>query len=110
MYQAEYVRQLTEEEQTSLEASLQSSDSFTTRHCQILLSIASRKRSGEIVSELHCSAQTVRNAIKAFQEKGIVSLSRGSNHPHQINYKIDPKVIEALTELLHQSPWTMGSQ
>ena len=108
MYPAEYVRQLTEEEQATIVAGLRSSDSFTTRRCQILLSSASGKRSGEIVSELHCTAQTVRNAIRAFHEKGIACLSRGSNRPHHITYKIEPTVIESLKGLLHQSPRAYG--
>jgi len=108
MHPAEYVRHLTEEEQGFLETGLQSSDSFTTRRCQILLSSVLGKRSGEIASELHCNAQTVRNAIKGFHEKGIACLSRGSNRPHQIRYKIEPTVIEVLKELLHQSPREYG--
>jgi len=108
MKPALYVRKLTEEERSALEAGLRSSNSFTTRRCQILLSSASGKRSGEIVSELHCNAQTVRNAIKAFHKKGLSALTPQSNRPHHIKYKIAPSVIDALTELIHQSPREYG--
>ena len=108
MKQPIYVREISVEEREALEKGLRSSNGFTVRRCQILLSSAAGKRSGQIVAHLHCNDQTVRNAIRDFHQKGLEALQPGSNRPHNISYKIEPEVIEPLKELIHQSPREYG--
>lgn len=108
MKQPIYVRELRDEEREALEKGLRSSNGFTVRRCQILLSSAAGKRSGQITAQLHCNDQTVRNAIKAFHQKGVEALQPGSNRPHNITYKVEPAAIEPLKELIHQSPREYG--
>ena len=108
MRQPIYVRELSSEEREALEKGLRSSNGFTVRRCQILLSSAEGKRSGQITAELHCNDQTVRNAIRDFHQKGLDALQPGSNRPHRISYKIEPEAIEPLKELIHQSPREYG--
>ena len=104
MKQPIYIRELSQEEQAVLEAGLRSSEVFTVRRCQILLSSARGKRALQIAQALHCDDQTVRNALHAFHEKGLAALEPGSSRPHQIMVAFDPKQVEQLKGLLHQSP------
>jgi transposase len=108
MRQPIYVRELSTEEREALEKGLRSSNGFTVRRCQILLSSAEGKHSGQITAQLHCNDQTVRNAIRDFHQKGLEALQPGSNRPHSISYKIEPEAIEPLKELIHQSPREYG--
>ncbi len=108
MRQPIYVQELSPEEREALEAGLRSSDAFTVRRCQILLSSATGKRAREIAEEIHCNDQTVRNAIHAFELKGLAALSPGSSRPHQIRVGFDPDQAEQLKALLHQSPRDFG--
>ena len=103
-----YVRAISQEERDQLEAGLRTSEAFTVRRCQILLSSASGKRAQEIAEALHCDGQTVRNAIHAFHIKGLAALSPGSSRPHQIDRAFDEPQVEQLKELLHQSPRDFG--
>ncbi len=104
MRQPIYVRELSQAERDSLKAGLRSSDAFTVRRCQILLSSASGKHALQIAQALHCDDQTVRNAIHTFHEKGLAALSPGSSRPHQIAVAFDQQQVERLKGLLHQSP------
>ena len=108
MRQPIYVRELSTEEREALEKGLRSSNGFTVRRCQLLLSSAEGKHSGQITAQLHCNDQTVRNAIRDFHQKGLEALQPGSNRPHSISYKIEPEAIEPLKELIHQSPREYG--
>ena len=104
MKQPIYIRELSKEERDALEAGLRSSEAFTVRRCQILLSSASGKHALQIAQALHCDDQTIRNAIQAFHEKGLAALQPGSSRPHHIAVAFDPKQAEQLKGLLHQSP------
>ncbi len=108
MRQPIYVREISRKERKELEKGLRSSDGFTVRRCQILLSSADGNHSGQIMAQLHCNDQTVRNAIRDFHQKGLAALQPGSNRPHNIKYKIEPEAIEPLKELIHQSPREYG--
>ena len=70
-----YVRALNPEEQAGIEAGLRSSDAFTLRRRQIGLSSSRKQRPKVIASNLGCATQTVRNAIHAFEEKGLACLT-----------------------------------
>lgn len=65
----------------------------------------------QIAKSLGCNPQTVRNAIHAFNERGLPeTLQRGSKRPHTIHRAFDPERAEALRELLHQKPRKFGKQ
>src|SRR6478735_9172927 len=81
-----YVRPVTDAERAQLVAGLRSSDAFVHRRSQILLASARGEQAPQIARHLGCDAQTVRNAIVAFDA------ARG----------------EQLRALLHQSPRTFG--
>ena len=104
-----YVRPLTDAERESLEAGLRSPDAFTLRRCQILLASDRGENAYEIARSLGCNPQTARNAIHAFNQKGLPeALQQGSKHPHTVHRAFDPEQAEGLRELLHQKPRKFG--
>ena len=104
-----YVRPLSDAERETLEAGLRSPDAFTLRRCQILLASNRGKNAYQIAHELGCNPQTARNAIHAFNEKGLPeALQPGSKHPHTVHRAFDAQQAEALRELLHRSPREFG--
>ena len=103
-----YVRPLTDAERDQLAAGLRSSDAFVLRRSQILLASARGEQAPQIASHLGCDAQTVRNAIAAFNARGLAALQKGSSRPHRFRVAFDPARGEQLRALLHQSPRTFG--
>ena len=104
-----FVRPLSDAERESLEAGLRSPDAFTLRRCQILLASNRGQNAYQIAHELGCNPQTARNAIHAFNQKGLPeALQPGSKHPHTVHRAFDPEQAEALREMLHQDPRTFG--
>ena len=78
-----FVRPLSDAERETLEAGLRSPDAFTLRRCQILLASSRGENAYQIARSLGCNPQTVRNAIHAFNEKGLPqALGQGSKRPH----------------------------
>src|SRR5919199_216406 len=73
-----YVRPLEDAERTRVVAGLRSSDAFVHRRAQILLASARGEQAPRIARHLGCDAQTVRNAIAAFNARGLAALSKGS--------------------------------
>ena len=106
-----FVRPLSGAERQTLEAGLRSSDAFVLRRCQILLASSGAENAYQIATSLGCNPQTVRNAIHAFNERGLPeALKPGSKRPHTIHRAFDPKRAEALRGLLHKSPREFGKQ
>ena len=104
-----FLRALTPAEREQLQAGLRSADAFTLRRCQILLASARGENAYQIAHELSCNPQTARNAIHAFNEKGLPeALHPGSKHPHTVYRAFDPEQAEALRELLHHKPRKFG--
>jgi transposase len=101
-----FVRPLTDAERQHLEAGLRSPDAFVLRRCQILLASAKGERAPQIAPHLGCDSQTVRNAIRAFNQQGLASLARGSSRPHTFHAAFPGEKAEGLRALLHQSPRT----
>lgn len=103
-----YIRELSPIDRTSLEAGLQSRDSFQLRRCQILLASARQEKPQQIAAYVGCTAQTVRNVIHDFEARGLACLVAGSNQP----VSVEPVLTEAkrgeLQAILHQSPRTYG--
>jgi transposase len=108
MPNAIFVRSLTAAERSALEAGVRSSDAFMLRRCQILLASARGETPIHIARHLSCNDQTVRNAIHAFNEKGLASLQPGSSVPHHIGRAFEAEQAERLRTLLHQSPRNFG--
>lgn len=103
-----FVRPLTNVERQALEAGLRSADAFRLRRCQILLASARGERASQIARALSCDDQTVREAIQAFQARGLAALSPGSRRAKTIHRAFEPAMAERLRALLHQSPRTFG--
>jgi transposase len=107
-----FVRPLSDAERKTLEAGLRSPDAFTLRRCQILLASDRGENAYQIARSLGCNPQTARNAVHAFNEKGLPeALQPGSKHPHTIHRAFQGlEQAEALRELLHQKPRKFGKE
>ena len=103
-----YVRPVTDAERAQVVAGLRSSDAFVHRRSQILLASARGEQAPAIARHLGCDAQTVRNAITAFNTRGPAALRKGSSRPHRFHVAFDAARGEQLRALLHQSPRTFG--
>src|SRR5260221_10601721 len=103
-----YVRALNPAEQAGIEAGLRSSNAFILRRSQILLASSREQCPREIARNLGCATQTVRNAIHAFEQKGLDCLKQQSSRPKTVQAQFDQAKCEALRALLHQSPRTFG--
>lgn len=106
-----FVRPLTDAERESLEAGLRSSDAFVLRRCQILLASSRGELAPRIGESLGCNDQTVRNAIRAFEECGVErAITRGSSGPKTVCRTFDAERTEELKDLLHHSPREFGKE
>jgi transposase len=103
-----FIRPLTEDEWTRLETGLRSKEAFVLRRCQILLASAGGKRPAQIASDLACASQTVRNAIRAFNQRGLACLTEGSTRPKSAEPVLTECKRQHLQSFLHQSPRTFG--
>src|SRR5919107_4165910 len=103
-----YVRKLSEKERECLEAGLRSRETFVMRRCQILLASARGSSPPKIAESLGCASQTVRNAIRAFNEKGLDALIAGSSTPKRVYPAFDANSAERLRGMLHRSPRDFG--
>jgi transposase len=103
-----FVRSFSEEEREALEAGLRSKDAFVLRRSQILLASSRGESPLRIARSLGCGSQTARNAIHAFNERGLGALEPGSSRPRRTQAALDEKSAEAVRELLHRSPREFG--
>jgi transposase len=104
------VRELTEEERQSLTKGLRSSKPFTVRRSQIILSSIRGERVPRIAEFLGCDEQTERDAIVAFNERGVAALEMGSRRPKTIQPMFSDDGLEKLKALLHRSPRDFGKE
>ncbi|HEX6510107.1 MAG TPA: helix-turn-helix domain-containing protein [Chloroflexota bacterium] len=102
------MRPLTDAERDTLKAGLRSSDAFTHRRSQILLASARGETPPAIARHLGCASQTVRNTIRAFNERGTAVLQEGSHRNHTIHTTFDATGLEQLQALAHRSPRDFG--
>ena len=105
-----FVRSLSENERESLEAGLRSKDAFVLRRCQILLASSRGLSPPKIARSLGCGSQTARNAIHAFDERGLDALTPGSSRPKRVRAAFGEEGAEALREMLHRSPREFGHE
>jgi transposase len=99
-----FVRPLTDAERAQLATGLRSSEAFVLRRSQVLLASARGETAPHIARQLGCDDQTVRNAIAAFNTRGLATLRKGSSRPQRIHAAFDLARGERLRALLHQSP------
>jgi transposase len=103
-----YVRELTSEEQHSLEKGLSNKSAFSVRRCQILLGSATGLKAGEIAGQLHCSDETVRATIHAFHEEGLACLEQKSSRPHSASFSFSAEALARLPDIVATSPRAYG--
>lgn len=103
-----YVRRLLDDEREKLEAGLRSKEAFVLRRCQIILASARGLRAAAIGELVGCDDETVRNVIKAFNERSLEALQRRSTRPHRTQAAFSTERAERLRELLHRSPRDFG--
>ena len=102
------LRPITEDERQRLEAGLRAKEAFVLRRCQILLA-ASRGQFAPVIAEaVGCDDETVRDVIRAFNERGLACLERQSSRPHTIHMAFSEATMPRLKEVLHESPRKYG--
>jgi transposase len=104
-----FVRTLSKKRR-ELEAGLRSSDAFVLRRCQILLASSRGEHPPRIAENLGCGSQTVRNAIHAFNERGLGAPVAGSSRPKEVHAAFDEGRAESLRQMLHHQPSKFGKQ
>jgi len=112
-----FVRSLRTAERQALERGRKSADAFTVRRSQILLASADGLGPAAIGRLVGCTAQAVRNAVRAFGAGGLGCLSAKSHARKDPGRAWDRKHDEDLKDLLHRRPrefgkptslWTLG--
>ena len=103
-----FVRPLSEAERVALGQGLRSADAFTRRRCQILLYSEKGQRPSQIAAALGCSAQAVRNSLRAFAAEGLACLLQKPSRPKTIHAVWPRARDQDLRALLHQSPRHFG--
>jgi transposase len=103
-----FVRSLTDQERRQLRTGLRSREAFTLRRCQIVLASSEGQWPSEIAATIGCAVQSVRNAIKAFNERGLASLQERSHQTKTSQLIFTAEKREQLRALLHQSPRKYG--
>jgi transposase len=103
-----FVRSLTAAEQRQLQAGLRAASAFTVRRCQILLASNNGQRASIIACNLGCAVGTVHNALRAFHSEGLACLRVKSSRPHSAHAFLDERFTDALKDLLHHSPRSLG--
>jgi transposase len=103
-----YVRPLTDDERTQLEADRRTTDAFRLRRAQIVLASARGLSPPPIAQLVGCCVQTVRNVIHAFNTTGLACVSKQSTRPKSVVPTLTAPKCEQLQHILHQSPRTYG--
>ena len=103
-----FIRPLTEDERSQVQAGLRSSEAFVMRRCQILLASDRGERAPAIARQLGCHRQTVLNVIHGFNAHGLAALQVSSSRPHRLRTTFSDEGAEHLKDLLHRSPRDFG--
>ena len=103
-----FVGCVTDDERAALTAWLRAAAAFTLRRCQIVLASARGEPPLAIARALGCDDQTVRNAIHAFNDRGLAAVQKGSSRPLTIHTAFDATAAERPRDLLHRSPRDFG--
>jgi transposase len=103
-----YVGPLSSTRRQCLEKGLCSRDAFELRRCQILVASASSHRPSQIAAHLGCTAQTVRNTIRAYRVDMTTCLRAKSSRPKSVAPVLDEAKREQLRAIVHESPRSFG--
>jgi transposase len=103
-----FVRPLTAEERQGLEHRRKSADAFTVRRSQVLLASAGRMAPADIARVVGCTAQAVRNAVRAFEADGLGCLTAKSHARQDPGRVWDRGRADDLKDLLHRRPREFG--
>ena len=103
-----FVRPLSALEEEQLHAGLQSEHPFTQRRCQILLASARGLTPRQISQQLCCHNSTVREALHAFNRRGLACLQQRMRAPGKIQVVVDVTRDTQLRQLLQTSPVQYG--
>ena len=103
-----YVGPLSSTRRRRLEKGLRSRDAFELRRCQILLASAGGQRPSQIAVHLGCTAQTVRNTIRAYRADTTTCLRAKSSRPQSVVPVLDEAKRERLRAIVHESPRSFG--
>jgi hypothetical protein len=103
-----FVRSLTAAGRQALETGRKSADAFTVRRAQVLLASAARMPPADIARVVGCTAQAVRNAIRAFAADGLGCLAAKSHARKDPGRVWDRTRDEDLKDLLHRRPREFG--
>ena len=103
-----FIRPLTENERSQIQADLRSKDAFVLRRAQVLLASDRGERAPAIAKQLGCHRQTVLNIIHDFNTKALAALQEGSSRPHRLRTTFPDEALEDLQALLHRSPADFG--
>ena len=104
-----FVRTLTAAERETLEKGRKSADAFTVRRSQVLRASADRVGPAAIGRVVGCTAQAVRNAIRAFHADGLECLVPKSHARKDPGRIWDRRHDEDLKDLLHRRPREFGN-
>ena len=103
-----FVRPLTAEERRALEHGRRSADAFAVRRSQVLLASADRMAPADIGRVVGCTAQAVRNAVRAFEADGLACLAAKSHARKDPGRVWDRGRDDDLKDLLHRRPREFG--
>ena len=103
-----FIGPLSSKQHQRLERGLRSRDGFELRRCQILLASARGDRPSQIGVHVGCTAQTVRNTLRAYRAEGTACLRARSSRPKHSTPLLADAQGERLRALLHESPRTFG--
>lgn len=104
-----FAREPSPEEQRHLDAALRSKSAFTMRRAQIVRLSRRRLHASEIAERLGCSAGTVRNGIRAFNECGAPdAFERGKPGPKTSERIFGRTERERLLAVMRRSPRQFG--
>ena len=103
-----FVRSLTDQERRQLRTGLRSRRAFTLRRSQIVLLSSEGQWPSEIAATVGCAVQSARNAINAFNKRGLASVEERSHQTKTSKLIFTADRREQLRALLHQSPRQFG--
>ena len=103
-----FVRELSGAERAQLDVGLRSPSAFSVRRAQIVRLSAAGHPPRAIAQGLCCAVQTVRNAIRAFNARGLAALTAGSPRPKSAAPVLGEAALGRLRAILHQPPRAFG--
>jgi transposase len=103
-----FVRPLSDDEHRRIREALRSPVALTRRRAQVLRLSAQGRTPPEIADALGCAKQTVRNALHAFEARGLPSLTARKSGPRAPERVLGPPEAERLVALAHRSPREFG--